>query len=298
MEEKRKYLEEFFETCNFGKEPSEVLLSAFDKIAENAEWAKSFLEIVSRYDGEEVNIDYANVDKSALEIAEASGIHKYTVTLLVYAAMTRRLRERYIERGIDLEIFKKSMMDFKYKLDECMLVKGVVGNFVSSWEAGFLKLRLFGLGRLQFEIVPLGENITLDGVELSADSPAINIHIPRSGEPFDRESVLASYRMAKEFFADTFVGKRTLFVCSSWLLWREHLNMLKEGSNIRAFIGDFTIIKEKTYPDYTEIWRLFDVEYDGDPDHLPADSTLRRKYIEHIKSGKPTGSAKGVFFLD
>jgi hypothetical protein len=104
--------------------------------------------------------------------------------------------------------------------------------------------------------------------------------------------------MAKEFFSDTFVGKRTLFVCSSWLLWREHLNMLNEGSNIRAFIGDFTIIKEKTYPDYTEIWRLFDVEYDGDPDHLPADSSLRRKYVEHIKSGKPTGSAKGVFFLD
>ena len=298
MEEKRRYLVEFFGMCNFGKEPTEELLMAFDKIALNDGWAESFLEIVSRYDGEDVNINYENVDKSATEIADASGIHKYTVILLVYAAMTKRLRERYIERGIDLEIFKKSMMDFKYKLDECMLVKGVVGNFVSGWESGFLKLRLFGLGRLQYEIVPLGENITLDGVELTADSPAINIHIPRSGEPFDRESVLASYRMAKEFFADTFDGKSTLFVCSSWLLWREHLNMLKEGSNIRAFIGDFTIIKEKTYPDYAEVWRLFDVEYGGNPDHLPADSSLRRKYIEHIKSGKPTGSSKGVFFLD
>jgi hypothetical protein len=212
--------------------------------------------------------------------------------------MSKRLRERYIERGIDLEIFKKSMMDLKYKLDECMLVKGVVGNFVSGWEAGFFRLRLFGLGRLQYEIVPLGENITLDGVELPEDYPAINIHIPRSGESFDHEAVLASYRMAKEFFKDRFEGKRTLFVCSSWLLWKEHLNMLGEGSNIRAFIGDFTMISEKEYDGYGEVWRLFDTEYDGDPDHLPADSTLRRKYVEHIKAGKPTGSAKGVFFLD
>ena len=108
MEEKRKYLEEFFEMCKFGEAPSEELLSAFDKIAANSEWAESFLEIVSRYDGESVDIHYGNVDKSAIEIADASGLHKFTVILLVYASMTKRLRERYIERGIDLEVFKKS----------------------------------------------------------------------------------------------------------------------------------------------------------------------------------------------
>ncbi len=297
MEKRKSYLKDFFKECDFGQEASDALLSALDKIDEKRESRELFIKAVSLYDTE--NFDgYEEVNGLCSEISSKAEIHIYTVNLLVYAAMTERLKERYTERGISLEIFKKSMMDFKYKLEECRLVKGVFGNFVVGWESGFLKMRLFGLGRLQYEIVPLGIDYTLDGTELTADTLAINIHIPRSGEPLLRNEVLQSYKMAKEFFADTFKGRRTLFVCSSWLLWKEHLNMLPDGSNIRAFIGDFTIVKEKTYDDYSGIWRLFDTDYDGNPDSLPADSTLRRKYIEHIRSGKPTGGAKGVFFLD
>lgn len=297
MEKTKKYLSLFFRECDFGDEASEALLSAFAELEKSEKLSRLYLDTVARYDGENFS-DFDGVNASCKELADGSGVHIYTVNLLVYAAMSERLKQRYEERGIGLEIFKNSMMDFKYKLEECRLVKGVFGNFVVGWESGFLKMKLFGLGRLQFEIVPFGMEATVGEEVLHPDTKVINIHIPRTGGRLDHAEVEESYKMAKEFFKDYFKGRRTAFVCSSWLLWQEHLNMLPEGSNIRAFIGDFTIVKEKTYDDYSAIWRLFDTEYDGDANHLPADSTLRRKYVEHIKAGKPTGSAKGVFFLD
>lgn len=292
----REYLNELFVRLEFPVKATEELLCAYDGLCSNESVKSRFLEIVSRY-YECINIDYDKVKEDYEALAESAGIHPYTLGLLVAASMTKKLRERYIEQGISLSVFDRSMLDLKYKVVECMEVYGVVGNFVFAWFSGFLRMKLFGLGRLQYEIVPLKLECTVDGVELKEDSQAINIHIPRTGGKLDHGEVLESYKMAKEFFREYFVGKPTVFTCCSWLLWQEHLRMLPVESNICKFIRDFTIVREYELKDYNEVWRLFDKNFDGDPDHLPADSTLRRKYIEHMKAGKPTGTAKGVFVL-
>ncbi len=294
MENTKKYLVGFFEKNEFPEKAIVELCSALDKIVESKEYSRSFLEIISRY-GDDVNIDYKKLDEDISALAAASDIHNYTLNMLAYVAMTKRLREHYISRGIALSVFDRSMLDFKYKLVECMEIYGVAGTFVTPWLAGFLRLIIFGLGRLQFEVKPLGINCVVDGTELAEDSPAINVHIPRTGGKLGHQEVTEAYKMAAEFFKESFCGKPVVFMCISWLLWKEHLNMLPPEANMCKFIGDYTIIKNYDYKDYRELWRLFDKNYDGNPDNLPADSTLRRKYIEHIKEGKPTGSAWGVF---
>lgn len=40
---------------------------------------------------------------------------------------------------------------------------------------------------------------------------------------------------------------------------------------------------------YTEVWRLFDCLYDGTPNNLTNDTSLRRAYIKRIKYKQPIG---------
>ena len=60
-------------------------------------------------------------------------------------------------------------------------------------------------------------------------------------------------------------------------------------------MDDFDVFTSGEYSNYSEIWRLFDTEYDGDPDHLPANTSLRRAYVDLIRRGEKTGWGKGVF---
>jgi hypothetical protein len=71
--------------------------------------------------------------------------------------------------------------------------------------------------------------------------------------------------------------------------------MLKDSSNILAFMNDYDLVASGEYDNYNEVWRLFDKNYDGDPSHLPTDSTLRRAYVDLISRGEKTGWGKGVF---
>ena len=49
---------------------------------------------------------------------------------------------------------------------------------------------------------------------------------------------------------------------------------------------------------YSDVWRLFDKEYDGDPNALPQDTSLRRAYVQRIKNNEPLGIALGVWLYE
>ena len=196
-----------------------------------------------------------------------------------------------------LAIWRNSMMDLKYKLIECRLVRGIYGSFVASWFDRFFNLTRFALGRLQFEVVPFKHVYEKDGKRLEPQSLAINVHIPRTETPLDRESCLQSYAMAKEFFKDQFTDMPMAFMCSSWLLFEKLRDFLPETANIIRFMNDYDVI-QTTYAeegDYKSLWRIFDMDC-SDLDALPEDSTLRRAYKAYAKSGARLGSGFGVFF--
>ena len=287
----RKYLEEFMQECDYIKDDIPELLSAYDKLKSSC--PDDLSALISEYD-KGYNVDYEAVLDDMKKLSGLAGIHEYTGALLIFLCYTKRLREYYKEAGIPDEIFLASVLDLRYKLDECKCVYGIVGSFVAKWFSGFFDLTRFALGRLQCEIVDLGREYEKGGVKLEPDSKVINVHIPRTGTPLDRESTLESYRLAKEFFAPI-LGDTPVFVCSSWLLFPRHREMLKSDSNILAFMNDYDLVSSGEYANYNEVWRLFDVMYDGDVSHLPADSSLRRAYVYLISRGEKTGWGKGVF---
>lgn len=103
----------------------------------------------------------------------------------------------------------------KWKMDECKEVYKISGTFVPAWFDRFFKVERFGLGRLQFELIPFGETYEKNGVSLNPESTVINVHIPRTGTRLDRESAKAAYQMAADFFKDEFGEKPIVFVCWS-----------------------------------------------------------------------------------
>ena len=286
----REYLESFMTECGYPDESKIELIAAFDKLTSNG--GTAFYSLINAY-ANSYNVDYTAALSTVREIAASVDVHKYTAELLLFLCYTQALRKHYENADIPLDIYHNTVLDLKYKLDECMCVYGVCGSFVAYWFPGFFKLERFALGRLQFELVPLGVNYSKDGVNLSPDSKVINVHIPRTCTPLYRDVVVESYRLAAEFFHPV-LGDAIVFVCNSWLLFKRHEELLREGANLRHFIKDYELVSSGEYKDYSEVWRLFDTMYNGDADLLPADTSLRRAYVDLIKRGEPTGWGRGI----
>lgn len=288
----KDYLINFFRVFEYDSSDAEFLLTSYDKIAENESAVKLLSEILSAYEAN-ISMDYqAEIFDRTKRIAEITNVHDYTVELIVFMCMTKHLQSVYIEKGLDMQIFKDSVLDLKWKLEECKLVKGIRGSFVSPWFCGFFNMTRFALGRLQFEIITTWQDYEKDGIKLEADkSKVINVHIPRTGTPLDKESCDRSYAQAREFFKEQ-VGENCPFVCFSWLLYPANKDILPPHTNTYRFMSEYDIIGWEDN-NGEDLWRLFDTE-EKDLDKLPVDTSMRRRYVEHLKNGGKFGCGFGV----
>lgn len=290
----RSDIAELMERLTFPTEAREVLLSSFDRIAENATATAWWRRLMARYDATE-KCEYREMIEDARALADTLSIHRYTLEMLLFLGLGKKLRARYADRGIDEEIYYASLMDLRYKLEECRLVHNVVGSFVSFWFPGFFDLSRFALGRLQFEVTTLKKDFTVCGETLPAGTKAINMHIPRTGTRMRHDDVLESYRMAAETFASKFGDAPIVFTCESWMLDPWHAEVLAPESNMVQFLRDFAIVETGKYAGYSSCWRFFDCPVGEDLDALPTDTTLRRVYVEKMRRGEPAAWARGVF---
>ena len=294
----KEYLRKFMTDFDYPKEAQAALVHTWDVLTANHNNRERFDSLISLYQ-ENYLCDISVVTEKCAVIAQDSGESVYTVELLLLISLSKMLKKRYHECGIDERVWFDGMCDLKYKLLECRLVKGVWGTFVAAWLWKWFRLELFALGRLQFEMVPFKmDSYTKNEKHLSKGDPVINVHIPRTMTPLDRESCLASYDKAAIFFKKYFLGKPIAFVCDSWLLYPNNREILPPKSNIRSFMEDYDIIeyRESLPGDYSSMWRLFDMDYTGNVDDFPSDTSVRRNYIQHMKNGGRVGSGYGVFF--
>ena len=129
----RAYLTSFFADFAYEEADAAVLLAAYDRITSDAAAAVSWQELLDAYETD-INCDYAELLKRADGVAAAVSLHEYTVELLLFICFSRHTKAAYIARGLDLQIYHDSMLDLKYKLEECKLVQPL-------WKSGgqFLK---------------------------------------------------------------------------------------------------------------------------------------------------------------
>ena len=278
---------DLMQKLDFPTDAQKEMLSILDKLLKNCD----FLDIIKQYENDSFDFDLMLSNMKA--IAEKCNICPYSAYMILFICMSERLHKLYNEKGIDDTIFYNTMLDLRYKLEECKLVHNQIGTFVPKWYKGFFEMKIFALGRLQFEINHTWFDCKVNGKTIPKGTKVLSVHIPRTGTKLEHSLVLESYENAKQFFKDDF-NEDIIFICNSWLLYPWNRTVLKEGSNLAQFYDDFTVVQSGEYNNYSEIWRLFDCLYDGNPDNLPSDTSLRRAYIERIKSNLPIGHGTGV----
>lgn len=278
---------QLMQKLDFPSDAQKELLATLDKFLNTSE----FFSIVNMYESDD--FDFQKMLDSIKTLAERNDLCPYTAYMLLFICLSPKLYKRYVEKGIDGKIFYDTMCDLRYKLEECQLIHNKVGTFVPVWYKGFFEMKIFALGRLQFEINHTWFECEVNGIKIPKGTKVLSVHIPRTGTKLEHSLVLDSYKQAVDFFKDEF-NENTIFICNSWLLYPWNRQVLKEGSNLADFYDDYTIVHSGDYANYNEVWRLFDCLYDGNPDKLPNNTSLRRAYIDRIKSGEPTGYGIGV----
>lgn len=290
----RQYLQDFMESYDYPREAVDTLLAAFDVLKENAD----FQVLLETYEKDRF-CDYKAMLAKCKEIAVVTGIHTYTVEFLMFMCFSRRLKETYLENGYSEALWQQSMLDLKCKMMVCKKVKNIWGMFVAFWYDGFFRMERFGLGRMEFELFPFPlEYYEKDGKYLRKGDTVINCHIAQTGEPLSPDLVEDALRQAAAFYKDSFTGKPIPFFCESWLIYSKMDDLLPERSNIRSFKERFEIIHDHLYEkgDYSEMWRLYNMDFTGDLNDFPGDSTLRRNYKQFLLDGGQVGEGYGVFF--
>lgn len=290
------YIVAFCEEFEYPGEAKQALLAGYNRLRSNKRAGEIYDGYIEMYSKDALN-DYKKAYDAMVHAAKLSGVHEYSVALLLLIGLSKHLRKRYEKRGVSYQIYYDSMCDLKWKLLECHRMHDVWGTFAFDWEAGFYRFELFALGRLQFEVTKYSGDYSKGEYAIHDGDSVINMHIPSCG-PLLHEDCLASYRKAAEFFADRFMDKPIPFVCYSWLLFPQNREILPKNANIITFMNDFDIVSSSIDEPGSDLWRIFYNEYRKRPQDLPRDTSLQRGYADWLMQGNKTGMGIGIFFHD
>lgn len=291
----QNYVKEFLNNYGYSPDTAAAVTDTLTKILSQENGEDALYRLVSDYKS---GNPFREICRKIASTADAFRVDEYTLYLTCFILFSEQLIDNYRHNGISEEVLSSTLADLKYKTEECLLVKGKYGIFVPEWFEWHFTMKLFGMERLQFQLSTAPRDVEIGGKIFKKGSDAIFVHIPRSGKRLDHDAVLRDYKRAHDFFF-TLLGKSVdLFCCHSWLLFPLNRTLLPAESNIARFCSDYEILDVNYYHDYSETWRLFDREWRGDVSELPADTTLRRKYIKVIKSDEKLGDALGAFIYD
>lgn len=290
----RNYIFWFAKKYQYPENATNEILSLYDAL----EYNETFNNLLTKfYDDISIDVDYEDSLLSAL--CKDAGISFYTAKLLFYICLSKSLKEQYLKKGYSESLWADNMEDIKWKMNECYENRGVWGIFSVGWFSLMFRMEIFTFGRLNYNIVKYqGEDFTLAGRTIKEGDICINVHVPSSGKPFDKDTRMQSYVKAYSFFSKEFGIKEPLFRCESWLLYPPNKEILPEKSNIVSFMNDFKIISSYEFESSTPMWRIFGTRCSLPAKELPRDSSLQRAYADYFEKGNNPGAGTGFFLLD
>lgn len=282
------YLNKILSDLKFAKDAQKEVLKAYSLIKDKNDIKK----ILKLYKDE--NVDFPKLIDTWRVVLKKYHVGIEIGDLMFCLLLCEKLEKLYKKHNLPHKLFIETMSDLRYKAVECKLVKKKWGTFVTLWYRSFFRLKLFSLGRLQFEIYSYVFDYPDKNPALKKGLPCLNVHIPRNGEPLDINEAKKSIARAKKFFKPYFKDY-ILFNCDSWLLYKKTLEFVKKDSNIYRFSQLFHLIGTiKVAHQEDEMWRLFDMDT-KDLSKVKADTTLRKKYLKYLKAGGKIGLGVGYF---
>lgn len=206
--------------------------------------------------------------------------------LYYFSRMALTIWDKYEEKGINRGIYVDTFRDLTLWCGNCFRDFGEYGINEYVWFSHHLNMRLFRLGRLQFEYLDSLWDIQDENMQIQKGDPVISVHIPQ-GEKLDLAAVRNSLEQAREF-----VGTDIPYLCHSWLLYPGLQEILSENSNILKFQQEFRLLSVD-YEEREGEQRIFDFLKE-DPAEYPENTSLQRNAKKYLLSGKRLGSGLGI----
>lgn len=232
-----------------------------------------------------------NGKRTPLKLKKKDGVFNLAVVL---CAM-RETEKRYAALGIPEKIFSDTFRDVGYWCDNALEQYSEEGLKNVKWIKKHLSLRVFRLGRLQFEFsrfvfLPNAGIGNILKCPFRGMEKCIAVHVPQ-GEKLDFDECLKSFDEADAFFEKYFPRYRyRVYDIVSWLLNPDLKSVLNENSNILRFASLFTLYGRVPDSDMNER-RIFGYAKARD-EYVPRNA-LQRYTLERINAGKPLYSYNG-----
>ena len=289
----QQYIADLCKECDYPIDAVVELLETYQAVMSNDTTKKLLQKNIQQME-DNAFTHYAQELERLNYIAEELHIHPYTVHLMYFILCSRRVRECYVEKSIDLNIYHASMLDLKWKLMETKSVYGIYGVHCGDWFRPFFQLERFALGRLQFEVAASFLDYSNGEYMIKKGDPVINVHIPSSG-PLEYKQVLDSYAFAADFFQGRFTGPVIPFQCDSWLLYPRVNKLLPEG-NLARFAADFDVRLAGIDSLQDDRWRVFHVPNNTPIKDYSATTRLQKRLKKWLLEGNQMGIGLGYFF--
>ncbi|GGD53284.1 acyltransferase domain-containing protein [Paenibacillus nasutitermitis] len=222
-------------------------------------------------------------------VKQTAGYRKLLLYLFVRFAVD--VYEKYKLQQIDDAIYYDTFSDFQNWCMQCKADTGEYGIEEYNWLKEHVQLRLFRLGRLQFQPLAFDRELIVNDYKIRVNQIVLNVHIP-AGDPLLAEQVERSFEMAKAFFR----GIPPVFICHSWLLEPELGEILPPESNILRFQQHFHLYKiDKNAKQAEE--RIFRKTCDN-PHDYEAVTRLQRSAKAFLIAGGKLGIGFGIKVIE
>ena len=281
----RDFLVLFLDKTQFPESAKEAILTAADQVS------AEIVPILAFY---EDGYNHESTVPLIKELATASGIHEYTLWMVLLCLAAEKARPLYKTE----QLYWDTFCDLRYKAQECYDVHRIWGTFVAHWYPIFYNGTIVKLGRMEYQVkaCPFKEPKTALGITVNPGDPILALHIPTSFEPFDTAARMESYRMAWEYFCPD--GRPLVCVCGSWLLFNGYEELFAPGSNIANFRKEFYMLSNGKTEVFSNAWRIFGKDHKLPADQLPENTSLQRAFKAHMISGGEHGNGTGVIVFD
>lgn len=218
----------------------------------------------------------------------------YQEALYLYTKWGAQAWDDYKKAGISEKVYYDTFKDLNIWCSHCIAETGKPGMKQYRWTSLPLRMKIFRLGRLQFEPATLRDTLDYKGYILKAGTPVLEVHIPE-GSSLTPVEARKSFVAAVSFFEDVVPYECVGFFCESWLLSPKLKEILPETSNIIRFQDCFSVCDEKPARQAEE--RVFGKVLDQVEDYQE-DTSLRRGLKNYLRKGGKVGMGCGFIPLE